>query len=102
SAKFGTAALDFSSGGTVVRGSGRIDADVVLHRDALVLDGRFPMHVEYSLTDGALQSVELDVPLLAAVTRQTPVPATGPDELWSGADFGKILDDFTPRNATTV
>ena len=100
SAKFDTAMLDVSSAGTMVRGSGKVAADVVLQRDALVLDGRIPMRLEYSLPDGAPQSAEFDVPLLVAVTRQDPKPGNHADELWSSADFNSILGEFTPRNAT--
>jgi hypothetical protein len=100
SVKLDTAAIDVASEGTALRASGKIAADLVLHRDALVLDGRIPMSLEYSLPRVATRSAEFDLPLLVAVTRRAPPAAEGPDELWSGAAFANILEDFTPRNAT--
>ena len=91
SAKLGFPRADVSLGGTRVRASGELIADLVAHGDALMLDGRLPATVE---------GQRYDIPILAALTGSEPVRASGGDLLWDPAQFAQIWDGFAVRNAS--
>ena len=91
--------MEISAGATRISGSSRVALDLAAHGDALIVDGRMPVDIQYSLSGGPLQRQKLELPILAAFTKPFPQAAPEGDLLWNPGPFAAVWNGYRIHHA---
>jgi hypothetical protein len=91
--------MEIAAGATRLWGSSRIAFDLAAHGDSLIADGRVPVDIQYSLSGAPPARQQLELPILAALTRPFPQASLDGDLLWNPAQFASVWNGYRIRHA---
>jgi len=91
--------MEIAAGATRISGSTRVNLDLAAHGDALIVDGRVPLDVQYSLSGAPPVRQNLELPILAAFTKPFPQAPSEGDLLWNPGQFAPVWNGYQVRHA---
>jgi hypothetical protein len=91
--------MEVAAGTTRLSGASSIALDVAAHGEALIVDGRVPLDIAYSLSGAPTQRQRLDIPILTAFTTQFPQLASDGELLWDPDHFTAVWKGYRIRHA---